>query len=690
VGSAIGDVYGAEGGSMSGLSRSGARVRGFERRVLAMFLAASTALAACAGAAPANNPVSPDAATSPAASAAAGPAYEGWVEPDGSVPFASALAAVTAAFGPLHGFDPPPATTTRPYDGSAALRWITGYADRLTDVQRTSLQKLITQPSAGRPGPLIAGLVPPPVLIDDASLDSMVSELQADLEARTGHSMGAPIIPLVIDQPDRPHGAVYAFGADGASFEPGAKPGKMEHCSLWLYGPSTTFSPMELRSFVGSLVFQCWMYDQYNIEDVPRIPPWIWEGASIWAGETLVGGSPLSHPAWVYWIEGGAEVSLYERTFSAVGFFALMASAKVDPWTHVVPMADEALASGSSDAAYGLVGGPASAIEADWGPSLHRAGAQYGPTWETEGAGVPDHSIAAPPVEKSVGDGEIATLTAPALTGVPYVADLDAEVIWLEGPEVAGRITLTLDSVVQTDRTFADLAKVALCTLPGGCTCAENSVSGTTKFLEIQPGTQRVGVTGGLEGATLHLVGQTLEDFCGVCVLGQWELDNDTVTPLELLVPAPAGTGAQTALGSYGSLQMFFREDGYWQVFANGFTSHYNGAQGAGGMPFIRIRTNGKATGSYTLERAVDGEDRWTVTVVTSDSTLQTVHTTFLGREPDGVTRRAVASSTPPLSPVVAALNGPVTMTCGQDTLTIEVPTAGGPVPVLFRRPRGV
>ena len=436
------------------------------------------------------------------------------------MPLQTAIDAFSVAFGPIEGATPTELSPGFSGSGTGPLRWILGHRDELTEQQRASVDRILAEWEAG------ATAAPAePVLLAAASPfaasalagptpQALVDDVVVSLETLLGRSLTVPIVVKVAASGAAVEGNRAVTIARNSS---GGYTGEMASCTI-LYNPdSLSLTGAEAVALAAHEAFHCFETDLAgSLEQSHARPAWIVEGMAEWAGEAVSGGSQLSTETWGTWLKWG-EVGLFERSYTAIGFYAHVDDSGVELWDRL----DAAILASdtSSQGAYEvLIDGGSSDLVDSWAPGYFRDPA-HAPVWDQNGPGI---TLDAPDIPEANLQAE----TSYSLHAAPYAVfygDIDvqasAEVVTFESPGEG--LAMFSDG---TTMELEDLHGLALCTT-GGCACPEGSARAGTQFTPVPLGVMQVGPTGHVFGSAVTVVGWSLERFCDQerCHVGSWE-----------------------------------------------------------------------------------------------------------------------------------------------------------------------
>ncbi|HEV3046809.1 MAG TPA: hypothetical protein VGY13_05550 [Solirubrobacteraceae bacterium] len=193
---------------------------------------------------------------------------------------------------------------------------------------------------------------------------------------------------------------------------------------------------------------------------------WLVEGSATWVESDLVPGDAGAKEEWAHYLASPA-VSLFKRTYTAIGFFSHLQSSGISPWSRFPAM----FAATSNASAYNVSVGLSAAFLDSEASSFFRDAA-LGPEWDERGPDIPT------PAEVGFKAAKLRlTSSAPVpLTAAPYTDgtyELSIERLPAKTPvlEVSStgyvRLRTTHGGVVNV----LDPAGLMLCSDPKGCDC---------------------------------------------------------------------------------------------------------------------------------------------------------------------------------------------------------------------------
>jgi hypothetical protein len=394
-------------------------------------------------------------------------------QPDGTVSKKVALEAFAAAFGPLPGVKiSKEDVNPRPQSGTEAIAWVQRYRDQLTPAQRDAVDARLAD-------------VFPPVssaTSDPAQITAILGDVQKRLEAHLG-PLGVPV-KFWIKTEAKGTALADAMIYNGS------------YCGIALYPSGQALSDGDLASALTHELFHCF---QRRWRDVV-IAPWLGEGSATWAAAKIdeergyVSG--LITNWWNNWLDL-PYVPLFERDYGALGFFAHIEEAGLDPWKTIRKMVEQP----DPAKAYDLATDPEMLNTLTTGYFREPA---LGKGWDLTGPGIPQTG---PEILKATIDSsEDVLVGAQARSADQREMAIKSEVVDVSvepGALVNGRLR-------DSDGTEYPLAQGSYCAKPNGCTCPKGE-SGPSQPLH---GKALVAVWGGPADTGATFTGESLKDWC--------------------------------------------------------------------------------------------------------------------------------------------------------------------------------
>jgi hypothetical protein len=469
---------------------------------------------------------------------------------DGVVPVEVALEAFAVAFGPLPGVASPPGRLASVTSGTGALRWIRANWEALTPEQQGMVSAYENPAGLASAGLSLAGGG-----VDSVALLGLAEQMKLQIEAHLGRTLTAEIEVVIAPEAietDNP--GAWAWASPIGTGGPWS--GDLTLCRITIgkLGIPTAeevdalgVASPALASLMAHEVFHCFDFDLGSIEASVVRPPWVAEGLAEWVGLTLgVGESTppeIGAIHWSGWFDL-PEVSLFDREYSAVGFYSHLDDTGTEVWSAIDPVLS---ASDQGNLpAYNAATPVVTPVFLDtWASSLVRDFSRA-PDWDSSGPGLTATARSIPRPEEPIGNGSTLTRGAPAFAATLSATDLQAEVVVLGGP---GPGMVLLPDGASLPR--AEVNGRPLCTLEGGCTCPEGTPGASAIFRLVPPGEMVLAITGGPADNAVTVEGLSLEDFCqrSTCPVGSW-------TSIRWEVPGIVVTGG------VGTLSLTIDSDG--------------------------------------------------------------------------------------------------------------------------------
>jgi hypothetical protein len=460
---------------------------------------------------------------------AAGPAWTAVLDQvgdDGTVSKDTALQAFALAFGGLPGVEVPDGEPGAIGSGTMALRWLVSYWGELTEEQRAAAVEAIPEltgldRSSGAP----SGIVPAVSRGADAAPRAAVAVFRAPAAGQTrsnafytqlaqqmiaeiGSRLQSPLVfGLTIDAhyglPQKSTSGMET-GVYDANGGIGGAPAK---CVIVVSPMGDAASDIDVHAMMAHETWHCY---EGAVVGLARYwsqnpAPWIAEGEAEWVGDTLYPDAPNVPYGWLDYLEKPG-APLFTRAYSALGFYAHLSSAGIDPWTRLVPI----LEATSNEAAFTAAGADGDPFLDSWASSYLREPGR-GAAWEITGPGVPQNK--ARPTDIHLTNGGSVEVSAPAYGNEIAVFQSKPEVLLTS---FSGRARLS--DANGHDYLAGDAG--AFCMRLDGCTCPD--AAGQPPPLPLEGDRVALGVTGAIAGATGSLVGLKLDDYCKRGITGTW------------------------------------------------------------------------------------------------------------------------------------------------------------------------
>ena len=478
------------------------------------------------------------------------------ITPDGVVPKSVALQAFALTIGPIPGVKVPEGDV--PIEsGSASLRWISRYMDKVTPGQRDAIEQALAPGSpapgsstsvVGGPGKSIRRIFGPKEYPctnnnDGVSADGegaatyrpMLNEELAKVEAALGRPLGIPVHLTV---------GTSVEGRETLAWESPQSPDcttqPATSCRVQILKDKMESAPPARahRALAHELV-HCFQATWMAAHEALRQPDWITEGFADFVGEDLNPGGPRINLK-LYVTK--PHDPLFQRDYEAQGFFFHLSSVGGDVYSRY----RDAFLQRDSAAAFAYLTEPSGTKFSDTWASVLTHEPERGDAWY-----MPEAPIDSSPfyARKAIKNGSSMNLAAaPAATRLGHL-DFDADVVRF-AVSGGGHGRVGWDG--GNDVTMRSVAGSAWCAKGGGCECPPGS-TGAAPDSRIPSEGAMVTAAGMGETTTVVISGVSLEDFCtAACHVGTW-------TTEEWSIPGP--TDALTATGGAGAV-VRIRPDG--------------------------------------------------------------------------------------------------------------------------------
>jgi hypothetical protein len=480
---------------------------------------------------------------------------------DGQLDKGSALAAFALAVRPLPGVTVPEAGAGGIASGTIAVTSVMRHQATLTEPQRRVVLEALACPRQDDPG-------------TDAQRD-LADEVRREIESKWGRPLR---LKLFIQSRPQPAQALSWSCGDA--------------CVIRLAAGADATRASLIRE-----VMQCFFFDRYGKDHV-RQPAWFRDGAPMWVAGALGSADAAVSRSWTRYLDTPTR-PLAKRTSDAIGFFVHLAETGTEPWA-VLDAIGLAVRSGDTPAGWRAARVSQGFLDS-WGSGFVQ-GRHPGTAWTSSGAGLPSHQ---PELERADIDEDENTVIAAEPTAARSVRlDVDAEVVVVKASAGArGRLTVGggRDLVLRGEQAGP------MCTLDAArCSCPRASENAAAKFSSITKGEQFLGLTGGLERASVAFSGMSLTAFCnGSPLAGIW-MTTAIVSHAELGQARwdlrNGGAGVRVVIGRTGNVTAIYDE-----MKPLAYTMYAGSHLGQRG----RMSCSGKETGSLQMPEGDETAGAW-------------------------------------------------------------------------------
>jgi hypothetical protein len=406
-----------------------------------------------------------------------------------------------------------------------------------------------------------ASLSPPP----SGPYLAQAEHYSSEIAARIGHPLLLSLSVVVNATDVKVGGKKVLAYADAENGSGQGVTGIATHCVIHLnpadYNQKNT---ADFNETLAHEVFHCFEAMDYpSLVAFGNAPNWLVEGAAEWVGETL---SPSTDGFWDAYLTAPA-LPLFSRSYSAIGFYALMTGSGEDTWHLLDPM----LKSASNSAAYALAAN--GKLQEDWASSLARQ-PSFGDGWDATGPGIPDERYN--PTTSIVRNGtSVGASVKPYTNGlIKFTSTADVVTITATSPfsrlhEADGK---NIDSLMGSTQYCA-----------GQCNkCVEMMA-----MPKLDPGPAWLAETGDATGASYSVTGGPA--MCDrACMVGSWKIVNQSLSPNTH--GESGGAGTTWVISPQGTLDINYTGSAPVQTDQGAFTVT------GGGVETIKVPTDAAAT----------------------------------------------------------------------------------------------
>lgn len=486
------------------------------------------------------------------------------VQPDGSVPLATALSAFDLAIGPIPGANPPAGSSQDIVSGTIAVNWILAKWGQLTTAQQAAVRKDMGVPSGGgttdsvdlhQVGSTTADPNLPCLTADSAGAAPYRAEfagIESEIASHLGRSLGLKVYFSVNSkQLEAATTKMYTWACQGT--KESANTGTVTGCTIHIdpYSLSQGYSDADRSSFLIHELMHCFLYDKFGVA-YDSMPSWYVEGVPTWVMTQFGSGDPVSSGWWQRYLDT-ADASLFIRSYSALGFFAHLAETGTNVWHAIDPIGVAFQSSGDSDQAGWNAAGVTQAFLDSWGSGF-ATGRYPGAAWDTTGPNLPHYTDAL--TQGAVNNGSTLTISSPLAGTEIEQVDVNAQIVqFVPSSGASGRVSVGSGS----DAVLSVAAGNLYCTAGAACTCPSSSAGDGTHFTSMDSGQQYISVSGGLKAASLKVVGMTLADACKKrstsCLVGNW---TGTGLSIQGTLNGSGGAGTRMTIDASGNYLLTF------------------------------------------------------------------------------------------------------------------------------------
>ena len=342
----------------------------------------------------------------------------------------------------------------------------------------------------------------PAVVMAKSSVQATDEAFIKDYTEEIGGRLGLTLSPAVtlVEAPASPAANGDTVCQDAGGHELGAP----VRCTITIYG-GAHHSEEEDRAVVAHEVFHCFQAQMSGtISHFNHEAPWLVEGSAAWVQSDLVPHDPYDE-FWKGYLLHPTR-PLFSRSYDAIGFYAHLSSSAIQPWSVFRKMF---AASSSANAYQEAVNGSLAFLDNE--ASVFFRNRSLGSEWEQDdqqsaiaNANVPPPiSVRYKPSALTVARQTIPLAVAPYADGA-YTVRLSAQVMIVR--VLTGNVRIRSTDTDGVNEVIPN--SLAVCR-PGvsACRCPQES-----SLEHFENG--NLAITGGPEGASLKVVGLSLEQFC--------------------------------------------------------------------------------------------------------------------------------------------------------------------------------
>lgn len=370
------------------------------------------------------------------------------IEDDGQISLKTALEVIETGVADLPGVKVRRGAVGELTDATLAFETLAAEIDELSPDQRAIYEQLTTPAPAAARRAVTAET--------QAELLGYVDAARRALEA---HGWSFPrVISLTIHE-DQGGKAGNVLAYTSARDVIGESP----TCDIFMLGAGLGLSAEGRRQTLSHEVAHCAQhFYMRNITDLKNTPAWVKEGGAEWlslvAYEHVTGST---YPTLFYrsWLRE-PRIDLFEREYSAVGFFSMIEQAGISPHTRYQEILTAGRTGGNEGAFKAAIAGAPQLFFDLWGAGLSRK-PEFGAAWNLNGRGI----IPSEPPKQLISNGtrEAYSTESHAAMALELLIKSDVFIV-IADKKLKGLLR-------GSDGKVRKLAHGAYCAKPGGCKC---------------------------------------------------------------------------------------------------------------------------------------------------------------------------------------------------------------------------
>lgn len=326
---------------------------------------------------------------------------------------------------------------------------------------------------------------------------------------------------------------------------------------------------------------------------------WITEGQAEWVAQTIapVSGAPVTH-IWNEWLNNGS-AALLDRSYDALGFYAVLEHAGIDPFTVLDPMLR---APTDEDAFTVAVGSRGPSFSVTIGQAVTRL-PELGDAWQSTGPSITNarytHTLDVHPSHPVH-----ANRSVPGHAGVGYELHLQGDVLHVRTNAPFGAIAFAGGN----HSRFTEPLDQEFCLRHDGCPCAHGHEPGGQPLAQGERGTGALALGAGADEVSTHTVLQSFDlgDYCrahppDACFPGTYKPTSTPVLSEQLQHEFSSIPGFQGISGGVLGRKIEFGGGGQWTATDDGSDPPTGHGVLEGSIPFdTKIPVVSSSSGTYT------------------------------------------------------------------------------------------
>jgi hypothetical protein len=276
---------------------------------------------------------------------------------------------------------------------------------------------------------------------------------------------------------------------------------EFEKCDVFVNVATADLDRFATRRALTFDVVHCFQTWKLGKDTLPgAVPGWAWEGPAQYVAASSWPLFDEDRAAWFRYIEQ-PDLSLFARTYDAIGFYAQLFWAGIDEWEAMRAVLIEA----DNETRFTASGANTGAFLDQWASTLARVQVDWGRAWTFDGPGIPGRDVRTPMQPMQVSNGSLEAISQDAYSNHLFALDSTADLVRVQ---LIGRPRLS-DGTVDT----TELLDAVFCTTDKGCQPCPDAGPLTPRPTRLADFAV-LAISGGIDGTVGTIRGERFEDQC--------------------------------------------------------------------------------------------------------------------------------------------------------------------------------